>query len=96
MTEALLLTPYEVAVRSSVLFDIISQRATASSSADDAAERVPVATRSDSVVRESTTSRGTREIVHTYDREHLDERFDDFAEFVGRYRVDAPATFASS
>ena len=41
-------------------------------------------------------ARGTREIVDAYDREHLGEQFDDFAEFVGRYRVDAPATLASS
>jgi radical SAM superfamily enzyme YgiQ (UPF0313 family) len=41
-------------------------------------------------------ARGTREIVDAYDREHLGEQFDDFAEFVGRYRVGAPATLASS
>jgi len=41
-------------------------------------------------------ARGTREIVDAYDREHLGQQFDDFAEFAGRNRGHAPATLASS
>lgn len=41
-------------------------------------------------------ARGTREIVDAYDREHLGEQFDDFAELVGRLRAGATATPANS
>jgi hypothetical protein len=35
-------------------------------------------------------------MVDAYDREHLGQQFDDFAEFAGRNRGHAPATLASS